>query len=60
MAAYAVVGNGKLRMKKVVVFSQIDQDVLARLQQSYQVVVLNPKLGILTSKSVLKSLTQMP
>ncbi len=45
MAAYAVVGNGKLRMKKVVVFSQIDQDVLARLQQSYQVVVLNPKLG---------------
>ncbi|NAR85063.1 bifunctional glyoxylate/hydroxypyruvate reductase B [Acinetobacter haemolyticus] len=32
-------------MKKVVVFSQIDQDVLARLQQSYQVVVLNPKLG---------------
>ncbi len=45
MAAYAVLGNGKLRMKKVVVFSQIDQDVLARLQQSYQVVVLNPKLG---------------
>ena len=32
-------------MKKVVVFSQIDQDVLARLQQNYQVVVLNPKLG---------------
>lgn len=45
MAAYAVLGNGKLRMKKVVVFSQIDQDVLARLQQSYQVVILNPKLG---------------
>lgn len=32
-------------MKKVVVFSQIDQNVLARLQQNYQVVVLNPKLG---------------
>ena len=32
-------------MKKVVVFSQIDQDVLARVQQNYQVVVLNPKLG---------------
>ncbi|RZF55896.1 D-glycerate dehydrogenase [Acinetobacter halotolerans] len=32
-------------MKKVVVFSQIHQDVLARLQQDYQVVVLNPKLG---------------
>lgn len=32
-------------MKKVVVFSQIDQDVLTQLQQDYQVVVLNPKLG---------------
>ena len=32
-------------MKKVVVFSQIDQEVLARLQQDYQVVVINPKLG---------------
>ena len=32
-------------MKKVVVFSQIDQDVLAQLQQDYRVVVLNPKLG---------------
>ncbi|OBY74917.1 2-hydroxyacid dehydrogenase [Acinetobacter gyllenbergii] len=32
-------------MKKVVVFSQIDQDVIAQLQQNYQVVVLNPKLG---------------
>lgn len=32
-------------MKKVVVFSQIDQNILARLQQNYQVVVLNPKLG---------------
>ncbi|HBO71235.1 MAG TPA: bifunctional glyoxylate/hydroxypyruvate reductase B [Acinetobacter sp.] len=32
-------------MKKVVVFSQIDREVLARLQQNYQVVVLNPKLG---------------
>ena len=32
-------------MKKVVVFSQIDQDVLARLQQNSQVVVLNPILG---------------
>lgn len=32
-------------MKKVVVFSQIDQDVLAKLKQDYQVVVLNPKLG---------------
>jgi gluconate 2-dehydrogenase len=32
-------------MKKVVVFSQIDRDVLTQLQQDYQVVVLNPKLG---------------
>ncbi|VXA58176.1 Glyoxylate reductase / Glyoxylatereductase / Hydroxypyruvate reductase, 2-ketoaldonate reductase, broad specificity [Acinetobacter proteolyticus] len=32
-------------MKKVVVFSQINQDVIAQLQQDYQVVVLNPKLG---------------
>jgi len=32
-------------MKKVVVFSQINQDVIAQLQQNYQVVVLNPKLG---------------
>lgn len=32
-------------MKKVVVFSQIDQNVLVRLQQNYQVVALNPKLG---------------
>ncbi|WP_417211805.1 2-hydroxyacid dehydrogenase [Acinetobacter venetianus] len=32
-------------MKKVVVFSQIDREVLAKLQQNYQVVVLNPKLG---------------
>lgn len=32
-------------MKKVVVFSQIDQEVLAKLQQTYRVVVLNPKLG---------------
>ena len=32
-------------MKKVVVFSQIDQEILARLQQDYQVVVINPKLG---------------
>ncbi|WP_151690726.1 2-hydroxyacid dehydrogenase [Acinetobacter junii] len=32
-------------MKKVVVFSQIDQDVLLKLQQDYQVVVLNPKMG---------------
>ncbi|MCG9513981.1 D-glycerate dehydrogenase [Acinetobacter pittii] len=32
-------------MKKVVVFSQIDEEILSRLQQDYQVVVLNPKLG---------------
>lgn len=32
-------------MKKVVVFSQIDREVLAKLQQNYQVIVLNPKLG---------------
>ncbi len=32
-------------MKKVVVFSQINQDVIAQLQQDYQVVMLNPKLG---------------
>nr|WP_174506151.1 D-glycerate dehydrogenase [Acinetobacter sp. Marseille-Q1620] len=31
--------------KKVVVFSQIDQDVLARLKAQYQVVELNPKNG---------------
>lgn len=32
-------------MKKVVVFSQIDEEILSRLQQHYHVVVLNPKLG---------------
>lgn len=32
-------------MKKVVVFSQIDQEVLMKLQQTYRVVVLNPKFG---------------
>jgi glyoxylate/hydroxypyruvate/2-ketogluconate reductase len=32
-------------MQKVVVFSQLDAEVLARLEQNYQVVQLNPKLG---------------
>lgn len=32
-------------MQKVVVFSQLDQDILQRLQEKYQVVVINPKLG---------------
>lgn len=31
--------------KKVVVFSQLDQDVLQRLQAQYHVVVINPKQG---------------
>ena len=31
--------------KKVVVFSQLDQDILQRLQAQYQVEVINPKLG---------------
>ena len=31
--------------KKVVVFSQIDATILTRLQQHYEVVVINPKLG---------------
>lgn len=31
--------------KKVVVFSQIDATILTRLQQQYDVVVINPKLG---------------
>lgn len=31
--------------KKVVVFSQLDSDVLQRLQAQYQVEVINPKLG---------------
>ncbi len=31
-------------MKKVVVFSQIDEEILSQLQQDYHV-VLNPKLG---------------
>jgi gluconate 2-dehydrogenase len=31
--------------QKVVVFSQLDQDVLQRLQQQYHVVMINPKLG---------------
>ncbi len=44
MAAYAIKIGNRI-MKKVVVFSQIDQDVLAQLQQDYRVVVLNPKLG---------------
>ena len=26
-------------------FSQIDEEILSRLQQDYHVVVLNPKLG---------------
>ncbi|MFN3074958.1 2-hydroxyacid dehydrogenase [Acinetobacter sp. TY2] len=32
-------------MQKVVVFSQLDQDILQRLHEKYQVVVINPKLG---------------
>ncbi len=28
--------------KKVVVFSQLDQDILQRLQQQYHVVIINP------------------
>ncbi len=44
MATYAIKFGNPI-MKKVVVFSQIDREVLARLQQNYQVVVLNPKLG---------------
>ena len=44
MAAHAIKIGNRI-MKKVVVFSQIDQDVLAQLQQDYRVVVLNPKLG---------------
>lgn len=32
-------------MQKVVVFSQIDPVILAQLKQTYNVVVLNPKLG---------------
>ena len=32
-------------MQKVVVFSQLDQDILQRLYEKYQVVVINPKLG---------------
>jgi len=44
VATYAIKFGNPI-MKKVVVFSQIDREVLARLQQNYQVVVLNPKLG---------------
>jgi len=44
VAAHAIKIGNRI-MKKVVVFSQIDQDVLAQLQQDYRVVVLNPKLG---------------
>ena len=32
-------------MQKVVVFSQLDQDILQRLREKYQVAVINPKLG---------------
>ena len=32
-------------MQKVVVFSQIEAAILAQLKQTYNVVVLNPKLG---------------
>jgi glyoxylate/hydroxypyruvate/2-ketogluconate reductase len=32
-------------MKKVVVFSQLDAEILARLEKNYQVVHINPKLG---------------
>jgi glyoxylate/hydroxypyruvate/2-ketogluconate reductase len=31
--------------QKVVVFSQIDAEVLQRLEQRYHVVVINPKVG---------------
>ncbi len=44
MATYAIKFGNPI-MKKVVVFSQIDREVLAKLQQNYQVIVLNPKLG---------------
>lgn len=32
-------------MKKVIVFSQLDQDILQRLQAQYEVVMINPKQG---------------
>lgn len=32
-------------MKKVIVFSQLDQDILQRLQAQYEVVIINPKQG---------------
>ncbi|MBP8013102.1 MAG: bifunctional glyoxylate/hydroxypyruvate reductase B, partial [Acinetobacter sp.] len=31
--------------KKVVVFSQIDAEILSKLEQDYLVVQVNPKLG---------------
>ncbi|MFV5465065.1 bifunctional glyoxylate/hydroxypyruvate reductase B, partial [Acinetobacter sp. 207] len=31
--------------KKVVVFSQIDAEILSKLEQDYQVVQVSPKLG---------------
>ena len=32
-------------MKKVIVFSQLDQDILQRLQAQYEVVMINSKQG---------------
>lgn len=40
--------------KKVVVFSQLDQDILQRLQQQYQVVIINPKQGMSTNRFLSK------
>ena len=37
--------NGRKMNKKVVVFSQVDADILARLQAAYETVIINPKEG---------------
>lgn len=44
-----MIGNakqqGNVMQKKVVVFSQIDTEILEKLQARYQVVIINPKMG---------------
>lgn len=48
--------KGKAMRKKVVVFSQIDLEVLEKLKEKYDVSVINPKLGDL-NEQILKEVT---
>lgn len=48
--------KGKAMRKKVVVFSQIDLEVLEKLKEKYDVSIINPKLGDL-NEQILKEVT---